>query len=282
MNVLFIHQNFPGQFGHIAEHLARLAGVDVRAIGRDYAPGQQGIRLYRYRPHRQSHKETHPYVRTFESGVLHGQQVLRLPDGRQLKTGDPVVTYVARNLEPYRGFDTFMRALPRLLAMHATCQVVVIGGDDVSYGRQPRDAPNWRTKLLRENPVDPNRVHFLGKVDYATYRTALQVSAAHIYLTYPFVLSWSLQEALACGCLVIASDTAPVREVIHQGNNGLLVDFFDKDKLSEQIIQALAAQEENIELRKRAYISAREYASYLGVQRYLQEINELSGAQVKS
>jgi len=98
-----------------------------------------------------------------------------------------VVTYVARNLEPYRGFHQFMRAVPRVLAAHPTCQVVVIGGDNVSYGSKPHDA---RTKLLRENPADPNRVHFLGKVPYTTYKKVLQISAVHLYLTYPFVLSW--------------------------------------------------------------------------------------------
>lgn len=159
--------------------------------------------------------------------------VLSLPNGRQLKAGDPVVTYVARNLEPYRGFHRLMRALPALRKAHPACDVVIIGGDDVSYGSRPNDAPNWRSKLLRENPVDLDRVHFLGKVSYATYRTALQISAAHIYLTYPFVLSWSLLEAMACSCLVIASDTAPVREVIRDGDNGLLVDFFDGDALVE-------------------------------------------------
>ncbi len=135
---------------------------------------------------------------------------LLLPNGKVLKAGEPIITYVARNLEPYRGFHQFMRALPRLLAAHATCQVVIIGGDDISYGSRPKYAPNWRSKLLSENPVDQSRMHFLGKVDYSTYCKASQVSAVHIYLTYPFVLSWSLLESLACGCLVISSDTAPV------------------------------------------------------------------------
>lgn len=403
MNVLFIHQNFPGQFRHIAAHLARQPGVDVRAIGREQAPGLTGIHLYRYRPHRQVSTETHPYARTFEEGVLNGQQVLRLlldlkgkgyrpdvivahpgwgetlyakqafpdsklihfceyyyrtdgadagfdpefpltlhaaacihsrnalqlfnlencdaaitptrwqhslhpaayhdkikvihegidtanlgpnpgavlglPNGKYLKAGDPVVTYVARNLEPYRGFHQFMRALPRLLAAHSTCQVVIIGGDDVSYGSKPQDAPNWRTKMLRENPVDPNRVHFLGKVDYATYRTALQVSAAHIYLTYPFVLSWSLLEALACGCQVIASDTAPVREVIRDGENGFLVDFFDKEALVGRALEVLANKKNGFSQREIASQGVHmHYSVVQSIGRYLEEIDKLLAA----
>lgn len=288
MDVLFIHQNFPGQFRHIARHLADLPDFRVLAIGQDHAPGLDGVQLHKYRPHRKASSKTHPYARTFEEAVLNGQQVLRLllklqqdgyepdvvvahpgwgetlyvkqvfpdtrlihfceyyyhnqgadvgfdpefpvtmddcarissrnalhllnlencdaaitpthwqhslhpaayqdkievihegidvtrlgpnskavlqlPNGKVLKAGEPIITYVARNLEPYRGFHQFMRALPRLLAAHATCQVVVIGGDGVSYGSRPKDAANWRSKLLSENPVDQSRVHFLGNL----------------------------------------------------------------------------------------------------------------------
>lgn len=136
------------------------------------------------------------------------QAQLTLPSGQVLKAGDPVVTYVARNLEPYRGFHVFMRSLPALLAAHPTCQVLIVGGDEVSYGRAPKDAKSWRGALLREVNIDTNsetgRVHFLGKLPYAQYRWVLQVSAVHVYLTYPFVLSWSLLEALASGCAVVA------------------------------------------------------------------------------
>ena len=346
MKVLFIHQNFPGQFRHIAAHLAKQPDVQVLAIGRYQAPGLPGVRILRYKPHRTASPHIHPYARSFEDGVLHGQQVLRLlldlkskgyrpdvivahpgwgetlyakeafpntklihfceyyyqthgadagfdpefpldlngaasirsrnalhllnlencdvaitptqwqhslhpvsyqdkiqvihegidttnlgpdpeatlqlPNGKVLKAGEPIITYVARNLEPYRGFHQFMRALPQILIEHPTCQVVVVGGDGVSYGSKPKDATNWRSKLLAENPLDLNRVHFLGKVPYATYKKVLQISAVHIYLTYPFVLSWSLLEAMASGCLIVGSDTAPVREVIRDKDNGLL------------------------------------------------------------
>lgn len=398
MNVLFIHQNFPGQFRHIAAHLARQPDVNVCAIGREHAPGLAGIRLYRYRPHRQASRETHPYARTFEEGVLHGQQVLRLlldlkakgyrpdvivahpgwgetlyakqafpdcklihfceyyyrtdgadagfdpefpltlngaasihsrnalhllnlencdaaitpthwqhslhpaayhdkikvihegidtanlgpdpnavlrlPNGQQLKAGDPVVTYVARNLEPYRGFHQFMRALPGVLAAHPTCQVVVIGGDDVSYGSKPKDAPNWRTKMLRENQVDLSRVHFFGKVPYATYKKVLQISAVHLYLTYPFVLSWSLLEAMASGCLIVASDTAPVREVIRDEKNGFLVDFFKPDEIASRILSGLGNSGGGKRLREAAYITAQSYSTEYGTRHYVNTVLE--------
>ncbi|MBN0063423.1 glycosyl transferase family 1, partial [Pseudomonas aeruginosa] len=116
------------------------------------------------------------------------QARLELPNGRILRAGEPVLTYVARNLEPYRGFHRFMRALPEILRRVPDCQVVIVGGDSVSYGNPPSDGRTWREKLLQENPLDPERVHFLGKVPYVTYRRVLQVSTVHLYLTYPFVL----------------------------------------------------------------------------------------------
>lgn len=147
-----------------------------------------------------------------------------------LKAGDPVITYVARNLEPYRGFHIFMRALEKIQRRDPRCHAVIVGGDEVSYDRPPKDAPNWRTRMLNEVRLDPTRTHFLGKVPYPQYRAVLQVSAAHVYLTYPFVLSWSLLEAMACGAKVIASDTSPVRE-LSDGSNLVLTPFFDIDAL---------------------------------------------------
>lgn len=162
-----------------------------------------------------------------------------LPNGKILRAGDPVVTYVARNLEPYRGFHSFMRALPQLLARHPDCEVVIVGGDGVSYGSKPRGAANWREKMLGELNLRSERVHFLGKIPYDAYRSLLQVSAAHVYLTYPFVLSWSMLEAMACGCTLVASDTAPVREVVRDGENGWLVDFFDANAIAGRVASVL-------------------------------------------
>ncbi|WP_256677809.1 glycosyltransferase [Pseudomonas sp. SJZ079] len=179
---------------------------------------------------------------------------------------------MARNLEPYRGFHSFMRALPLILKQHPTCQVVIVGGDDVSYGSKPKDESNWRSKFLAENPVDLNRVHFLGKVPYVTYKKVLQVSAVHVYLTYPFVLSWSLLEAMACGCLIVGSDTAPVREVIRDKENGMLVDFFKQEEIAERVLQGLAKPDVFKDLREAAYITAQRYSIVHGNNHYAQAI----------
>ncbi|MES3024947.1 MAG: glycosyltransferase family 4 protein [Pseudomonadota bacterium] len=377
LKILFIHQNFPGQFKRIAAHLARDDAFQVLAIGKEGCPAAvPGVKTVTYKLHRAPVPATHHYVKPFEAGVLHGQAALRtllalktggftpdvvlahpgwgetlflreafphaklihfcefyyhargadvgfdpeftrtlddaariraknalpllnlencdialaptqwqkslhpaayrdkirvlhegidtdhmrpdpqarftLPDGTVLKPGDQVVTYVARNLEPYRGFHVFMRALPAILARNPGCTVVIVGGDEVSYGAAVKGAASWREKLLRENPPPPGRVHFLGKIAHAKYRALLQVSAAHVYLTYPFVLSWSMLEAMACGCVVIGSRTAPVTEVITDGENGLLVDFFDGDAIAETIHGVLTGAIATARIRQQA------------------------------
>lgn len=184
------------------------------------------------------------------------QATLTTPSGVVLKAGDPVITYAARNLEPYRGFHVFMRALEQIQRAHPHCHAVIVGGDGVSYGRKPKDAPNWREQMLREVALDPTRTHFLGKVPRADYLRVLQVSAAHVYLTYPFVLSWSLLEAMACGACIVASDTAPVREVIEDGRNGMLVGFFDATEVAKKVLETIesrsSARELGLEGRRRA------------------------------
>ena len=363
MRILFIHQNFPGQFRRIAHLWSQQPGWEVIGMGRKTAPGMESIRWIPYDLHRQGLKDQHPYLRQMETAVLHGQAVARklmelkrqgwvpdvifahpgwgetlyakdivpntrlvhfcewfygtpnsdtdfdpefptsfdglaklrtwnalhtlnlehcdvgvsptewqrsrhpgaylgkiqlahegidtdlltpvghaqmtLPSGHTVRNGDPVITYVARNLEPYRGFHNFMRALEKVQKAHPTCQTIIVGGDDVSYGGPPKDAKNWREKMLAEVKLDPQRTHFLGKLRYDDYRKVLQVSAAHIYLTYPFVLSWSMLEAMASGCLLLGSRTGPVQEVIEDGVNGLLVDFFDTGAMADRIVESL-------------------------------------------
>jgi glycosyltransferase involved in cell wall biosynthesis len=162
-----------------------------------------------------------------------------LPGGRVLTAADRVVTYVARNLEPTRGFPQFMRAMERLLTRRPDVEVLVIGGDETSYGEAHPSGRTWRQAMLDEVLIDPARIHFLGKMRYDHYLQALQISAAHVYMTQPFVLSWSVLEAMSAGCLVVASDTEPVREVIEDGHNGLLVDYFDCEALVSRIEAAL-------------------------------------------
>ena len=157
-----------------------------------------------------------------------------------IKPSDKLVTYVSRDLEPYRGFHTMMRTLPHLLRARKDVRVVMVGGDGVSYGNPPAEG-NWRQVMMKEvgNRIDPDRVAFPGRLDYMTYLTALQRSDAHVYLTYPFVASWSLREALAVGCAVVGSDTQPVREFVIHGENGLLVPFFDPGGLARTIQRVL-------------------------------------------
>jgi glycosyltransferase involved in cell wall biosynthesis len=364
MRLLVVHQNFPGQFGHLVKAWAQRPGWDVRGLGRDTAPGLPGFdKLTRYKLGRKGHPEQHHYLRQMEMATLHGQAAARAmlemrkggftpdvilahpgwgetlyakdvfpnarlvhycewyynaegadlgfdpefpitfddrarirtwnalhtlnltncdaavspthwqksrhpeifqpkitvqhegidnenlgpdpnawvktPSGVVLKAGDPVITYVARNLEPYRGFHVFMRALEKIQKAHPTCHTLIVGGDGVSYGRRPTKAKTWREQMLAEVRLDPARTHFLGRLPYADYVRVLQVSAAHVYLTYPFVLSWSLLEAMACGAPIMASDTAPVREVLCDGENARLLGFADDVGLRGEVTNAL-------------------------------------------
>ncbi len=386
MKLLIVHQNFPGQFKHMAADWARQPGWDVIGIGRDTAPGVPGVKLIRYKSHRPVGPKQHPYLRRMEDAVLHGQAVARIllqlkksgwrpdailahpgwgetlyakdvfpdtrlvhycewyynapqldgldqvdrdnwpyadigfdpefpvefddlarirswnalhllnlnncdvgispthwqkaqhpqayldkivvahegidtenlgpdphavfktPSGEVLKANDPnkpVITYVARNLEPYRGFHTFMRALPAVHREHKNAHVLIVGGDDVSYGSRPKDAESWKAKMLAEvgSQLDPTRTHFLGKVPYGEYQRVLQVSIAHIYLTCPFVLSWSALEAMASGASLVAGDTAPVREVVQHGRNGLLVAPLTARAVATQLLHTLTEPE---------------------------------------
>ena len=365
MRILFVHQNFPGQYAHLLAHYASDPANEIVFLTRRANAPFAGIRKLVYRLSREANPKTHFYVRSIEGAVLHGQAVARvalrlknegfvpdvilghnawgetlylkdvfpdapllayfeyyyrasggdigfdpefpetldvrlrvrtlnavnlmgleaadrgqtatewqhstypkryrdmitvghegidtervkpdreakliLPEGREFMRADEVVTYVARNLEPYRGFHIFMRALPEILRRRPKAHAVIIGGDEVSYGRNAGNGRTWRQTMLAEvgAKLDLSRVHFLGRVPYATFVNALQVSSAHVYLTYPFVLSWSMLDAMAAGCVVIASSTAPVKEVIRDGENGLLFDFFDTKAIAEKVESVL-------------------------------------------
>ena len=376
MNILFVHQNMPGQFGHLAAALARDPANRVVFLTKaDRAP-PPGVARVLYRPQRPANASTHHYIRGFENGVLHGQAVagaclamrernfvpdivvahpgwgeplyvkdvfptakllnyceffyhasgadigfdpaeavdaevaarvrtknaalllalaasdrgvsptewqrslhpaewrdgievifdgvdaetvrpeacasFQLPDGTRLTRRDKVVTYVARNLEPHRGFPSFMRAVPRILAALPDARILIVGSDGVSYGQSPGDGRTWRAVMADEIPADPARVHFLGPLPYGDYLRLLQVSAAHVYLTVPFVLSWSAMEALSAGCVVVGSRTPPVEEVISDGVNGFLVDFFAPQEIADGVIEAVRHGSKLEPMRRRA------------------------------
>lgn len=166
----------------------------------------------------------------------------------------PVVTYVSRNLEPYRGFHVFMRSLPEILKTLPNAQVLIVGGDEVSYSRRLSRKRTYRETMLAElgARLDLSRVHFLGRVSYAQYLRILQVSRVHVYLTYPFVLSWSMLEAMAAGALIVGSNTAPVQEVIEHGVNGYLVDFFSPQALADAVCRACLDSEDLTFIRRAA------------------------------
>ena len=185
---------------------------------------------------------------------------LKLNEQLTLTKSDEIITFAARNLEPYRGFHIFMRALPSILLRCPTAHVLIAGEDGVSYGNRPAQGKSWRqifTEQVKNQIADSDwqRVHFLGKLDYPDFITLLQISSVHIYLTYPFVLSWSLLEAMSAGCAIIASDTAPVREAITNDQTGKLVNFFDPENLATETHELL----KNINKRKTLGANARTF-----------------------
>ncbi len=376
MRLLFVHQNFPAQYRHLAAHFGSSKDNQVVAIAKRGDANIPGVRVLTYQPRREPHNDIHHYIREFEGHILHGQGAVRAmtqlknsgfypdivcahpgwgetlfvkdvfpnavmlnyceffyrangsdvgfdpksppsldticrirarnstlilsleacdrgivptrwqwqqhpkefldkisiihdgirtdiasPDpgatfttdsGRTFTRADEVVTYAARNLEPYRGFPSFMRAAGLILKRRPNAHIIVVGGDDVSYGAKAPDGKTYRQMMLDEVDLDLSRIHFHGRLPYDRFLSVLKVSQAHIYLTYPFVLSWSMLESMSCGCLVVGSRTQPVEEVIRDGENGLLVDFYSPESIAEAIDRVFDHPDRMESLRQRA------------------------------
>ncbi len=167
---------------------------------------------------------------------------LRLEGGPTLTKGDPVITVASRNLEPLRGFRSVLRALPAVLAARPDARAVIVGGTDSGYGAPSSHPHGHKGELLallgHQLPLD--RVHFLPPLPHRELLALFRISAAHVHLTYPYALSWSVLEAMACGAMVVGSDNPPLDEVIQHGHNGLLVPFNDPDRLAEVLLAVLA------------------------------------------
>jgi glycosyltransferase involved in cell wall biosynthesis len=186
---------------------------------------------------------------------------LGLSNGLELSRQDEIITFVNRNLEPYRGYHIFMRALPEILKRRPEAKVLIVGGNDISYGARSSDGRSWRDIFIEEvrpqiSDTDWSRVLFLGNIPYEHFIPLLQISTVHVYLTYPFVLSWSLLEAMSVGCAIVASNTQPVREAIRHNDTGRLVDFFDVQGLAHEVCSLLddPVARRNLSINARAFV----------------------------
>jgi glycosyltransferase involved in cell wall biosynthesis len=375
MRFLFLHNNFPAQFRHIIQELAKDEKNEVFFVTKAEEPQMAGVTKLLYQPSRTPHPTTHHYLQPVENSILHGQAVFSLmeklkkqgfvpdvmcghsgwgptlflkdafPDtpllcyfewfynikggdmdfdprspysiddmarvriknasilvelyscdqglsptywqrsqipkefhskievlhdgvdtdffvpkpgaklslpGLDLTGVDEIVTYVGRGMEPYRGFPQFIESIAYLQEQRPNCHVVVVGSERVCYGKSLPNGESYKDLMLKKVPLDLTRLHFVGSLPYSQYLQVIQASSVHVYLTYPFVLSWSMIESLATGCLVLGSDTPPVREVIRDGENGLLVDFFNPEAIAKRIGEVLDHPDRMAEIRKQA------------------------------
>lgn len=172
--------------------------------------------------------------------------------GLVLSTKDEVITYATRGMEPYRGFPQFMEAAEILLKKRPNARIVIAGADAVCYGQKLNEG-SYKELMLKKLDLDMDRVHFVGMLPPARYKQLLQISSAHVYLTYPFILSWSVMEAMSTGCRIVASNTSPVQEVIQDNYNGILVDFFNVNQIAEKVEYIL----DNKEIADKISINAR-------------------------
>ena len=227
----------------------------------------------------------HDGVNTDIASPASSENKFNLPDGTEISKSDHVVTFVNRTIEPYRGCHTFIRSIPHIQSRYPNSQIVIVGSTSgTSYG-SPCPGGEWKDVFLDEirSSYDPTRVHFTGNLPYASFISLLQISSCHVYLTYPFVLSWSLLEAMSCACPIVASSTEPVQEVITDGVNGLLVNFFSPEALATAVTDLLS----NASLSHKLGRAARqkilsEYSLSKCLPRHLQLINLVASRAIGS
>lgn len=159
-----------------------------------------------------------------------------------IPAGAELVTSLARGMEPHRGFPEIMRAIAKLQKRRPNLHAVIVGEDRVAYGAKLPEGQSWKERVLGELDLDLERVHFPGRIPRNEMVELLRASDAHLYVTVPFVLSWSMLEAMSIGCVLVASDVAPVREFVADGRTGLLVPQGDVDALVARVEAALDAQ----------------------------------------
>jgi len=185
--------------------------------------------------------------------IIEPPKPIACPQTLDLSNVKEIITYVARGMEPYRGFPQFIEAVEKLQKKRPDCHIVVVGEDRVAYSKNLPEGQSYRKQALEKHTeLDHNRLHFTGHLPYSQYLKVLQASSAHVYLTRPFVLSWSMLEAMSTGCVVVGSSTPPVQELIKNNKNGLLVDFFDTEEMVERIIEVLEHPNQNKQIRENA------------------------------
>ena len=175
-------------------------------------------------------------------------------DKKKFTKKDKIVLFISRCLEPYRGYHSFIRSIPGILKEHPDAKIFIIGGDQKGYGAEPEEGTTHRENFFNEikDKVDISNIYFLGLIDYEAIRACYQIATLHVYLTYPFVLSWSMLESMSCEGLIVGSDTGPVSEIITHKKNGLLVDFFNYEEISSRINSILDDPQKYLSIRKNA------------------------------
>ena len=175
---------------------------------------------------------------------------------KKFTKSDSIITYVSRSLDPYRGFHILMKSLPKILKDNPNSYVFIVGDQkNHGYGAPSPDGRSFKDMFFSDisDEIDTDRVIFFGRVPYEEFIKVIQISSVHIYLTFPFILSWSILEAMSCESIIIGSNTDPVTEVIKDNENGFLIDFFDVKALSDNVNKVL----KNKDKYKRIGVNAR-------------------------